>query len=84
MDADLVVVGGGLVGLVAATEVAQRGKRVLLLEEPYLGGQAFWSLGGLFPVDSPEQKRLGIRDSVALARQGRAPQAAKGVLEGLE
>jgi len=70
MDADLVVVGGGLAGLVVATEVAQRGKRVLLLEqEPYLGGQAFWSFGGLFLVDSPEQRRLGIRDSVELAFQ---------------
>lgn len=70
MDADLVVVGGGLAGLVVATEVAQRGKRVLLLEqEPYLGGQAFWSFGGLFLVDSPEQRRLGIRDSVELALQ---------------
>ena len=70
MDADLVVVGGGLAGLVVATEVAQRGKRVLLLEqEPYLGGQAFWSFGGLFLVDSPEQRRLGIRDSLALALQ---------------
>ncbi|SDE78762.1 hypothetical protein SAMN04488243_11051 [Thermus arciformis] len=70
MDADLVVVGGGLSGLVVATEVAQRGKRVLLLEqEPYLGGQAFWSFGGLFLVDSPEQRRLGVRDSVELAFQ---------------
>ena len=70
MDADLVMVGGGLSGLVVATEVAQRGKRVLLLEqEPYLGGQAFWSFGGLFLVDSPEQRRLGVRDSVELAFQ---------------
>mgnify|MGYP006384217341 FL=1 len=70
MDADLVMVGGGLSGLVVATEVAQRGKRVLLLEqEPYLGGQAFWSFGGLFLVDSPEQRRRGARDSVELAFQ---------------
>ncbi|WP_018461407.1 FAD-binding dehydrogenase [Thermus oshimai] len=70
MDADLVVVGGGLAGLVAATEVARKGKRVLLLEqEPYLGGQAFWSFGGLFLVDTPEQRRLGIRDSAELAQQ---------------
>jgi predicted oxidoreductase len=70
MDADVLVVGGGLAGLVVATEVAVRGKRVLLLEqEPYLGGQAFWSFGGLFLVNSPEQRRLGIRDSLELARQ---------------
>ncbi|GAA5336088.1 FAD-binding dehydrogenase [Thermus hydrothermalis] len=66
----MVVVGGGLAGLVVATEVAARGKRVFLLEqEPHLGGQAFWSFGGLFLVNSPEQRRLGIRDSVELAFQ---------------
>ncbi|WP_337845880.1 FAD-dependent oxidoreductase, partial [Thermus sp.] len=70
MDADLVVVGGGLAGLVAATEVAGRGRRVLLLEqEPYLGGQAFWSFGGLLLVGTPEQRRLGVRDALELAQQ---------------
>ncbi|WP_460420109.1 FAD-dependent oxidoreductase, partial [Thermus brockianus] len=70
MDADVLVVGGGLAGLVVATEVAAKGRRVFLLEqEPYLGGQAYWSFGGLFLVDSPEQRRLGIRDSVELAFQ---------------
>ena len=65
-QADVIVVGAGLAGLVAAAEVADAGKRVLLLDqegEQSLGGQAFWSLGGLFLVDSPEQRRLGIRDS---------------------
>ncbi|MCS6868252.1 MAG: FAD-binding dehydrogenase [Thermus sp.] len=70
MDAEAIVVGGGLAGLVAATELAAKGKRVLLLEqEAHLGGQAFWSFGGLFLVNSPEQRRLGIRDSVELAFQ---------------
>jgi predicted oxidoreductase len=71
-SADVIVVGGGLAGLVAAAELADRGKRVLLVDqegEQNLGGQAFWSLGGLFFVDSPEQRRLGIRDSLALAMQ---------------
>lgn len=70
MDADAIVVGGGLAGLVAATELADRGRRVILLDqepEQCLGGQAFWSFGGLFLVDSPEQRRLGIRDSYDLA-----------------
>ncbi len=70
MDADALVVGGGLAGLVAATELADRGRRVLVLDqepEQSLGGQAFWSFGGLFLVDSPEQRRLGIRDSHDLA-----------------
>lgn len=72
MDADVIVVGGGLAGLVAATEIADAGKRVIVVDqegEQNLGGQAFWSFGGLFLVDSPEQRRLGIRDSYDLALQ---------------
>jgi uncharacterized protein len=72
MDADVIVVGAGLAGLVATAELANRGRRVLLLDqEPAssLGGQAFWSLGGLFLVDTPEQRRLGVHDSVELAMQ---------------
>jgi hypothetical protein len=71
-DADVIVVGGGLAGLVAATEMADAGKRVIVVEqegEQSLGGQAFWSLGGLFLVDTPEQRRLGIKDSYDLALQ---------------
>ena len=71
-ETDVIVVGAGLAGLVAAAEVADAGKRAVLLDqegEQSLGGQAFWSLGGLFLVDSPEQRRLGIRDSAALAAQ---------------
>lgn len=70
MDADVIVIGAGLAGLVAAAELADAGKRVLLLDqegEQNLGGQAFWSFGGLFLVDSPEQRRLGIHDSRELA-----------------
>ncbi|MBT9369327.1 FAD-binding dehydrogenase [Rhizobium sp. CSW-27] len=69
---DVIVVGGGLAGLVAATEAAARGRRVCLVDQEgpqNLGGQAFWSLGGLFLVDSPEQRRMRIRDSLDLARQ---------------
>ncbi|MGH6766722.1 MAG: FAD-binding dehydrogenase, partial [Bradyrhizobium sp.] len=71
-DADVIVVGAGLAGLVAATEVADAGKRVIVVDqegEQSLGGQAFWSLGGLFLVDTPEQRRLGIKDSHDLALQ---------------
>jgi predicted oxidoreductase len=70
VDADAVVVGAGLAGLVAAAELADAGRRVLLLDqepEQSLGGQAFWSLGGLFLVDSPEQRRMGVKDSLELA-----------------
>ena len=71
-DADAIIVGGGLAGLVAAAELADAGRKVIILEqegENSLGGQAFWSLGGLFFVDSPEQRRLRIRDSRELAMQ---------------
>ncbi|WFU17427.1 FAD-binding dehydrogenase [Bradyrhizobium sp. CB3481] len=69
---DVIVVGAGLAGLVAATEIADAGKRVVVVDqegEQSLGGQAFWSFGGLFLVDSPEQRRLGIKDSYDLALQ---------------
>ena len=69
---DAIVVGAGLAGLVAASELIDAGKRVVILDqEPAasLGGQAHWSFGGLFLVDSPEQRRLGVRDSLELARQ---------------
>jgi hypothetical protein len=72
MDADAIVIGAGLAGLVATAELVSAGRKVIVLDqepEQSLGGQAFWSLGGLFLVDSPEQRRLGIRDSYALAWQ---------------
>ncbi|UWR42033.1 FAD-binding dehydrogenase [Phaeobacter inhibens] len=71
-SADVIIVGAGLAGLVAAAELGDRGKRVILLDqEPahFLGGQAHWSLGGLFMIDTPEQRRMGIRDSPDLARR---------------
>jgi uncharacterized protein len=71
-DADAIIVGAGLAGLVAAAELIDAGKKIVIVEqepEQSLGGQAFWSLGGLFLVDSPEQRRMGIRDSHALALQ---------------
>ncbi|MCB1460004.1 MAG: FAD-binding protein, partial [Nitratireductor sp.] len=72
VDTDVIIVGAGLAGLVAACELVQRNRRVILLDqegEQNLGGQAFWSLGGLFMIDTPEQRRMRIRDSRALAEQ---------------
>src|SRR6187455_2893226 len=71
-EADVIVVGAGLAGLVAACELVERGRRVLIVDQENadnIGGQAYWSFGGLFLVDSPEQRRLGIRDSHELALQ---------------
>ncbi|WP_037853871.1 FAD-binding dehydrogenase [Streptomyces sp. NRRL S-340] len=70
MDADVIVVGAGLAGLVAAHELTSRGRRVALVDQENaadLGGQAYWSFGGLFLVDSPQQRRLGVKDSFELA-----------------
>ena len=70
MDADAIVVGAGLAGLVAARELTAAGRRVALLDQENhanLGGQAYWSFGGLFLVDTPEQRRLRVHDSVELA-----------------
>jgi uncharacterized protein len=77
MDCDVVVLGAGLAGLVAAAELTAAPRRagvgplrvVVLDSEPIqsLGGQAHWSFGGLFLVNSPEQRRLGVRDSAELA-----------------
>lgn len=69
-DADVIIVGAGLAGLAAATELAEAGKKIIILDqepEQSLGGQAFWSFGGLFLVNSPEQRRMRIRDSYDLA-----------------
>lgn len=76
---DVLVIGWGLAGLVAAAEAIAAGKRVMIVDqEPRtnLGGQAFWSFGGLFLIDSPEQRRMGVTDSLDLARQDWAGTAA--------
>jgi uncharacterized protein len=72
MEYDAIVVGAGIAGLTATAETADAGKKVLLLDqepEASLGGQAWWSFGGLFLVNSREQRRLGIKDSKELAWQ---------------
>ena len=69
-QADVIIVGAGLSGLVAAAELGDRGKRVIVVDQEgpqNLGGQAHWSLGGLCMVDTPEQRRMGIKDSRELA-----------------
>ncbi|MHA3682685.1 FAD-binding dehydrogenase [Leucobacter sp. HY1908] len=72
MDADVIIVGAGLAGLTAARETAAAGLRTIIIDQEGpqdLGGQAWWSFGGLFLVDTPEQRRFGVRDSFELAWQ---------------
>lgn len=72
IQTDVIIVGAGLSGLVAACELMDAGKKIILLDqesEQNMGGQAFWSFGGLFLINSPEQRRLGIKDSYDLAYQ---------------
>ncbi len=69
---DVIIIGAGISGLTAASELTARGIRVMLIDqegEQNLGGQAFWSFGGIFFVDSPLQRRMGIKDSLELALQ---------------
>ena len=71
-SADVIIVGAGLAGLAAAAELGDRGKSVIIVDqepESFLGGQAFWSLGGLFMIDTPQQRRMGIHDCADLARR---------------
>ncbi|MEU9254728.1 FAD-binding dehydrogenase [Streptomyces sp. NPDC048270] len=71
-DADVIVIGAGLAGLAATAELVDAGRKVILLDqepEQSIGGQAHWSFGGLFLVDSPEQRRMRIKDSRDLALQ---------------
>ncbi|KGR82872.1 FAD-binding dehydrogenase [Lysinibacillus odysseyi] len=72
MKYDVIVVGAGLAGLTAVCELIDTGKKVLLVDQELassIGGQAYWSFGGLFLVDSPEQRRMGVKDSYELAWQ---------------
>jgi predicted oxidoreductase len=71
-EPEVIVVGAGLAGLVATYELVRAGRQVVVVDQENrnnLGGQAHWSLGGLFLVDTPEQRRLGIKDSLDLALQ---------------
>lgn len=70
MDTDVIIIGSGLSGLVAAVTAARVGRKVIIIDREgpqSIGGQAFWSFGGLFLVNSPEQRRLGVKDSEELA-----------------
>lgn len=69
-QADILVIGGGLAGIVTALELLEGGRSVLLIDRDapeHFGGLARESFGGLLLVDTPQQRRQGIQDSPALA-----------------
>ena len=69
-EADVIVVGAGLAGIVAALELLDRGRSVVLLDrgpEGDLGGLARWSFGGLFLIGTPHQRISGFRDDPSQA-----------------
>ncbi|HVR05874.1 MAG TPA: FAD-binding dehydrogenase [Solirubrobacteraceae bacterium] len=69
-EPDVIVVGAGLAGLVCTLELLRGGQRVLLLDRCHpqeVGGLAREAFGGMFMVDSPEQRRSRIRDDERLA-----------------
>ncbi len=66
---ETVIVGGGLAGLVTALQLIEQKRRVVILEcggPGALGGLALQAFGGMHLVDSPLQRRQGIRDSPEL------------------
>ena len=69
---DVAIIGAGLAGLTAACELIDKNRKIIIVDQENrlsLGGQAHWSLGGLFMIDTPEQRRMGIKDSAQLAYQ---------------
>ncbi len=69
-ESDILIIGAGIAGLVAAHECLEHGRSVTLVErhdETRVGGLARWAFGGMALVGTPLQKRLGVRDTPELA-----------------
>jgi predicted oxidoreductase len=69
-QADIIIAGGGIAGLVTAYELIKKGKHVIIFDkdiEENLGGLAKESMGGLNMIGTPEQLQNGIHDSPELA-----------------
>ena len=66
VQADALVVGGGLAGIVTALELLRAGKRVALVDRDTperLGGLALWAFGGMALVGTPLQAKMKIPDT---------------------
>lgn len=65
-QSEVVIVGGGIAGITTAIELLNFDKKVLIIDrdtEDNFGGLAKESFGGMFFVDTPQQRRSGIKDS---------------------
>ncbi|MBZ0088119.1 MAG: FAD-dependent oxidoreductase [Thermomonas sp.] len=70
VQSDVLVIGGGLAGIVAALECLRAGNRVALVDRDTrerFGGLALWAFGGMTLVGTPLQERAGIPDSAERA-----------------
>lgn len=71
-QADIIIVGGGIAGIITALELLDSGKKITIIDrdsENNFGGLAKWAFGGMFFVDTKHQRRGGITDSVELAKR---------------
>ncbi len=69
-QSEVIIVGGGIAGITTAIELLNFNKKVLIIDrdsEANLGGLAKESFGGMFFVDTPQQRKSGIKDSPELA-----------------
>ena len=65
-QADVIIVGGGIAGITTAIELLSFDKQILIIDrdtEKNFGGLAKESFGGMFFVDTPHQRKSGIKDS---------------------
>ncbi len=70
-QAGCIIVGGGIAGIVTALELLDTGIKIMLFDRDTpdkFGGLAKESFGGIFFVDSPLQRKAGIKDNVELAK----------------
>jgi hypothetical protein len=69
---DTIIIGGGLAGITVALELLNHNKRIVMIDRDHpdnFGGLARESFGGILMVNTPVQRRMGIRDRISLARK---------------
>jgi hypothetical protein len=69
---DTIIIGGGLAGLTVALELLNCNQRIVMLDRDVFqnfGGLARESFGGINMINTPVQRRMGIRDSISLAHK---------------